>query len=176
MGMINYYRDMVPNMNMLCKSLHRLTSSKVPFTWPPSDTKVFRDIQRAFAEWVLPSFPDFEQPFAVCADVIGTQLVGLVIQGMKILACYSRRMNKRQLDYTTIELQLLSIVELLRGYCTMLLGFPVAGHTDHKNLIYTTETSLRVKRWKLLHSEYRFAMTYIQGKKKNIGADAISRM
>lgn len=37
----------------------------------------------------------------------------------------------------------------------MLLEFPVIVHTDHKNLICPTETSLRVKRWKLLLSEYR---------------------
>ncbi|KAG6611400.1 Pol Polyprotein [Phytophthora cinnamomi] len=74
-----------------------------------------------------------------------------------------------------MELELLSIVELLREYRTMLLGFPVVVHTDHKNLIYPTETSLRVKRWKLLLSEYHLTMRYIKGE-KNVGADAFSRM
>ncbi|KAG6611434.1 Pol Polyprotein [Phytophthora cinnamomi] len=35
LGMINYYRDMVPNKTTLCKPLHRFTSTKVPFTWLP---------------------------------------------------------------------------------------------------------------------------------------------
>ena len=74
-----------------------------------------------------------------------------------------------------MELELLSIVELLREYRTMLLGFSVVVHTDHKNLIYPNETSLRVKRWKLLLSEYRLTMNYIRGE-KNIGDDAFSRM
>jgi hypothetical protein len=57
----------------------------------------------------------------------------------------------------------------------MLLGFPIVVHTDHKNLIYPTETSLRVKRWKLLLAEYRLTLQYIKGV-KNVGADAFSRM
>lgn len=175
LGMINYYRDMVPNKTTLCKPLHRLTSSKVPFTWLSSDTEAFRAIQRAFAEAVLLSFPDFEKPFDVYADASGTQLGGLIMQGVKILACYSRSLNKHQLNYTTMELELLSVVELLKEYRTMLLGFPVVVHTDHKNLIFPTETSLRVKRWKLLLSEYRMTMHYIKGV-KNVGADAFSRM
>ena len=57
----------------------------------------------------------------------------------------------------------------------MLLGFPVVVHTDHKNLVYSNETSLRVEQWKLLLSEYRLTMTYIKGE-KNIETDAFSRM
>ncbi|GMF14429.1 unnamed protein product [Phytophthora fragariaefolia] len=76
LGMINYYRDMVPNKATLCKPLNRLTSSKVTFTWLPSDTKAFRAVQRAFAEAVLLSFPDFEKPFDVYADASGTQVGG----------------------------------------------------------------------------------------------------
>ena len=74
-----------------------------------------------------------------------------------------------------MELELLSIVELLREYRTMLLRFLVAVHTYHKNLIYPNGTSLRVKRWKLLLSEHRLTMAYIKGE-KNIGADAFLRM
>ena len=62
-----------------------------------------------------------------------------------------------------MELELLSIVELLREYRTMLLGFEVIVHTDQKNLIYPNETSIRVKRWKLLLSEYFLSLHFIKG-------------
>jgi cleavage and polyadenylation specificity factor subunit 1 len=175
LGMINYYRDMVPNKAALCARLNRFTSPKVPFTWLQSDTDAFHAVQKAFAEAVLLAFPDFELPFHVYADASGKQLGGIVMQQNQILACYSRTLNKHQLNYTTMELELLSIVELLREYRTMLLGFDVVVHTDHKNLIYPTETSLRVKRWKLLLAEYRLTLHYIQGA-RNVGADAFSRM
>ncbi|GMF24805.1 unnamed protein product [Phytophthora fragariaefolia] len=146
----------------------------VPFTWLTSDTSAFQATQRAFAEAVLLSFPDFEA-FDVYADASGTQLGGIIMQGVKNLACYSRSLTKHQVNYTTMELELLSIVEILREYRTMLLGFLVVVHTDHKNLIYPTENSLRVKRWNSLLSKYRLTMEDIKGK-KNIGAGAFSRM
>ena len=123
---------MIPNKTAVCKPLYRFTSAKVPFTWLPSDTKAFHDIKRAFEEAVLLAFPNFKKPFHVYADASGTQIGGLIMQGNKILACYSRSLTKHQINYTTMELELLSIVELLREYRTMLLGFPVVVHTDHK--------------------------------------------
>ncbi|KAJ0391230.1 hypothetical protein P43SY_008411 [Pythium insidiosum] len=131
LGMINYYRDMIPN-------------------------------KAAF-------------PFHVYADASGKQIGGIIMQHNQILACFSKALNKHQVNYTTMELELLSIVELLKEYRTMLLGFEIIVHTDHKNLIYPTETSLRVKRWKLLLEEYRLKVKYIKGD-TNVGADAFSRM
>ena len=173
--MINYYRDMVLNKTALCQPLNRFTSSKALFDWMSSDTKAFHAVQKAFAQAVLLAFPDFEQPFHVYADASGKQSGGIIMQKNQILACYSRSFNKHQVNYTTMELELLFIVEILREYRTMLLGFPVVVHTDHKNLIYTTETSLRVKRCKLLLAEYRLSMHYIKGT-ENVGADAFSRI
>ncbi|KAG3180011.1 hypothetical protein PC128_g15733 [Phytophthora cactorum] len=64
------------------------------------------------------------------------------MQQKSILACYSRSLNKYQIDYTTVELGPLSIVSLLREYRTLLLGFDVIVHTNHKSLVYPTDTNL----------------------------------
>ncbi|POM63541.1 Pol protein [Phytophthora palmivora] len=68
-----------------------------------------------------------------------------------------------------MKLELLSEVEILEEYRTTLLGFPDI------NLVFPTENSLRVKRWKLQLAEYRLTCTYVQGS-WNVGADALSRM
>ena len=95
---------------------------------------------------MLLRFPDFDLPFHLFADASGKQLGGIVMQENKILACYPRTLNKHQINYTTMELELLSTVLLLRLYRTMLPGFEVIVHTDHKNIIYPSEKSLRSKR------------------------------
>ncbi|POM62804.1 hypothetical protein PHPALM_27991 [Phytophthora palmivora] len=63
--------------------------------------------------------------------------------------------------------ELLSVVEIIKGYRTMLLGFPAITHTDHKNVLYI---SLRDKRCKLL-LEIILGCGF-----QNIGADAFPRL
>uniref|UniRef100_A0AAV1T6D1 Reverse transcriptase/retrotransposon-derived protein RNase H-like domain-containing protein n=1 Tax=Peronospora matthiolae TaxID=2874970 RepID=A0AAV1T6D1_9STRA len=80
LGMINYYRDMVPHKTTSCQPLNRFTSAKIPLEWIPSDTKAFHAVQKAFAQAVLLAFSDFEQPFHVYADARGKQIGGIIMQ------------------------------------------------------------------------------------------------
>ncbi|KAE9265706.1 hypothetical protein PR003_g32372, partial [Phytophthora rubi] len=47
LGMISYYRDMVPNKSTLTARLNRLTSKNCPFTWTPEDSAAFNSIKTA---------------------------------------------------------------------------------------------------------------------------------
>lgn len=105
---------MVPNKTALCQFLQRCTSTNVPFMWNPTDTKAFRDIQTPFSEAVLLSFTVFKKPFHVYADASGTQAGGINMQELKIIECYSRALNKHLRNYTTMELELISVVEIIR--------------------------------------------------------------
>lgn len=175
LGMISYYRVMIPNKSALTSRLNRLTSKNVYFVWTPDDAAAFQAIKAALARNVWLAFPDFSRRFHVFADASGKQIGGVIIQGKRILACFSRSMTDTQKKYSTMEWELLSVVEILKEFRTMLLGFPIVVHTDHKNLLYPTENSLRVKRWKLLLEEYRIQVQYIPGN-QNVGADAFSRL
>jgi predicted aspartyl protease len=175
LGMITYYREMIRNKSALTSVLTALTSTKVPFKWTSTHSTAFHRIKDALAEAVLLAYPDFTIPFHVYADASGKQLGGIIMQNDRILACFSRTLTKHQKNYTTMELELLSIVEILKEYRHMLLGQRILVHSDHKNLLYPTENNLRVKRWKLLLQEYQLEMHYIKGE-KNIGADSFSRL
>ncbi|POM74302.1 Retrovirus Polyprotein [Phytophthora palmivora] len=150
-------------------------SPKVTFVWTSVENEAFEGVKNALANAVLLSFPDFTKPFDIYIDASGKQLGGLIQQKGKLIACYSRRITTAQQNYTTLDLELLSVVEIIKEYLTMLLGFPIIVRTDHKNLIFSRETSLRIKRWKLLVSEYRLTCRYVPGK-SNVGADAFSRI
>ncbi|POM64725.1 LOW QUALITY PROTEIN: Retrovirus Polyprotein [Phytophthora palmivora] len=175
LGMVNYYRETVAGKSALLKPLTRITPPKAAFVWTSIENEAFEGVKKVLASAVLLSFSDFTKPFEIYADASGKQLGGLIQQDRKLIACYSRSLTPAQQNYTTTDLELLSVVEILKEYRTMLLGFPIIVHTDHKNLIYPTETSLQIKRWKLLLAEYRLTCQYIQ-EKVNIGADAFSRM
>lgn len=174
LGMISYYREMVPNKSALTARLNRLTSKHVPFVWTPEAVEAFRGIKTALACNVWLAFPDYNRTFFVFADASGRQIGGVIIQGKRIIDCFSRSLTETHRKYSTMEWELLLVVEILTEYRTMLLGFPVVIHTDHKNLLYPQENSLRAKRWKLLLEEYRLSVENIPGS-QNIGADAFSR-
>ncbi|POM58550.1 LOW QUALITY PROTEIN: Retrotransposable element [Phytophthora palmivora] len=163
LGMINYYREMIPSISAMLKPLTRITSPKATFMW----TSTFEGVKKALVNAVLLTFPDFTKSFDIYADASGEQLGDLIQQEVKLIACYSRSFTSAQLNCTTMELELLSVVEILKEYRTMLLGFP--------NLIFPTENALRVKRWKLLLAEYRLICKYVQDS-STVGADALSRM
>ena len=72
---------------------------------------------------------------------------------------------------------MLSIVETLREFKTILLGYEIEIHTDHKHLVYETllMSSDCVIRWRLIIEEYGSKILYITGL-NNIIADALSRL
>ena len=91
------------------------------------------------------------------------------------MAFYSRKLNPAQTRYTTIERELLSIVETLKEYQNILLGHEMEVFTDHKNLTFKQFNTERVMRWRLLIEEFGPKLTCIKGA-NNIVADALSRM
>ena len=71
--------------------------------------------------------------------------------------------------------ELLSIVETLKEFRNILLGYPIVVYTDHMNLTCKKFNTERVMRWRLLLEEYGPELRYIKGE-NNIVADALSRL
>jgi hypothetical protein len=69
----------------------------------------------------------------------------------------------------------LSIVETLREFRNILLGYKIIVHIDHRKITCAKSTSDRVMRWYLLVEEFGPEFKYIQGK-HNLIADALSRL
>ena len=90
----------------------------------------------------------------------------------------SRKLNDAQRKYTTTEKELLSIVETLKEFKTILWGQDITMYTDHQNLIRDDASGMssdRVMSWQLLLEEYGPKIVYIKGIHNTV-ADAISRL
>ena len=77
--------------------------------------------------------------------------------------------------YTTIEKELLSIVDTLKEYHNILLGHTIKVYTDHKNLTCVKFNTQRVIRWRMVIEDFGPEFIYVPGP-TNIVADAMSRL
>jgi len=174
-GMINFYRDMWQRRSDLLAPLSALTSKTSPWKWTEVEQKAFEAIKQMISKETLLTFPKFNEPFHVHADASKYQLGAVISQNNKPIGFYSRKLNSAQINYTTGERELLSIVETLKAYRNILLGQTVIVHTDHKNLVYKNSSGERIMRWRLILEEFGPTWEYIPGE-KNLVADALSRL
>ena len=175
LGMVNYYRDMWRRRSHLLAPLTALLSKKKKWEWTPECQKSFEEMKKVMSQEALLAFPDFNKPFHIYTDASDYQLGGVIMQEGKPLAFYSRKLNGAQKRYTTGEQELLSIVETLKEFRSILLGQKLVVHTDHKNIIYGNLTNDRIARWRLLLEEFGPEYVHVAGK-ENVVADALSRM
>lgn len=174
-GMVNYYRDIWPKRSHMMAPLSALTSSKTKWKWENTHQEAFEEIKKEIAKETLLAYPDFNKPFEIHTDASKLQLGACISQDNRPIAFYSRKLNPAQTRYTTTERELLSIVETLKEFKTILFGQQIKIHTDHENLTSNTLTSDRVMRWRLYIEEYSPDLHYIKGE-DNVVADALSRM
>ena len=123
----------------------------------------------------LLTYPNFNKPFDIHTDASDTQLGAVISQENKPIAFYSRTLNNAQVNYTTMEKELLSVVEALKEYRNILLGHPIRIYTDHKNLTCDNFNTQRIIRWRMVIEDFGPEFIYIPGP-TNIVADAMSRL
>lgn len=174
-GMLNHYKQMIPRRSHLLTPLVALTAKNSKFKWTETEQNAFNALKAAIAKQVVLAYPDFSKPFEIYTDASQHQLGSVIMQSDRILAFYSRKLTDAQTRYTVGERELLSIVETLKEFRTILLGHLITIYTDHKNLTFDNSSTDRVRRWRLIIEEYGPKIIYIKGV-KNVIADALSRL
>ena len=188
LGMVQYYRDLWQHRSHILTPLTDLvgecgtTKGKKrkgikKWYWTEQHQKAFIDIKAVLSREVLLAYPNFSLPFELHTDASSRQLGAVISQEGHPLAFFSRKLSKPQQNYTVTELELLSIVETLKEFRNILLGYKIIVHTDHKNLEHDSQNmeSQRALRWRLLIEEFNPTFKYIKGE-NNIVADALSRL
>ena len=145
-GAVTYYRTMFPKRTHILAPLTALTSQKYGnVAWSAECQHAFDTIKAILSSDVLLHYPDHNKPFHVYTDASNLQLGAIIVQDDRPIAFYSRKLNAAQRNYTTMEKELLSIIETLKEFRMMLFGCRALHMwTDNKNLTYTMLNSQRM--------------------------------
>ena len=179
LGLVTSYCDMWPCHSHILSPLTDLlkTLKLKTLVWTSEHQTTFTHMKALVASDTLLAYPDHNLPFDIETDASDFQLGAIIKQKGHPVAYYTHKLNPAQCNYTTIEKELLSIVETLQEFRSMLLGSTINVYTDHHNLTHWLSlfTTQRVLRWHILIEEFNPTFYYLHGS-RNVVADALSRL
>ena len=113
---------MWPSQSHTLAPLTKLTYMKRNFKWTQVEQDDFDEIKRIGARDTLLTYPDFNETFKIHTDGSASQLGAVIIQKIKPIALYSRKLSDAPKMYTVTKIKLLRIVETLKDFIIILLG------------------------------------------------------
>jgi RNase H-like domain found in reverse transcriptase len=118
------------------------------------------------AEDTFLQYADHNKRFDIYCDASDFQLGMAILQEGVPVAFYSRKLTSAQRNYTVGEKELLSVVETLKEFRTMLYGSP--NIHDHKNSTFAQFQTQHVLQWQLFLDDYHVHHHYIKGNSNSL--------
>lgn len=176
----NYYRKFIPSFSEITIPLNKLCRKNASFIWTEECQRSFENLQNKLTSSPILQYPDFskENTFVLQTDASNVALGSILCnEDLKPIAYASRPLNKAELNYPTIQKELLAIIWSVKYFRPYLYGRKFTILTDHKPLIYLfgmKDPSTRLLKFRLQLEEYDYNVVYIKGR-DNV-ADALSRV
>ncbi|KAL4311744.1 hypothetical protein GQ457_01G025110 [Hibiscus cannabinus] len=178
LGHMGFYRRIIKEFSKISKPLCTLLQQNQPFLFDQFCHDAFKKLKQSLisAPNVVP--PDWTSPFELMCDAsdyaVGAALGQRQGKIFHVINYASRTLNEAQMNYTTIEKELLAVVFAFDKFRPYLIGTKVIVHTDHsaiKYLVNKKDAKPRLIRWILLLQEFDLEVvdrkgTGNQGRKK----------
>lgn len=181
-GLLSYYRKFIPDLAKLTKPLTECLKKGRKITLDDRYVKAFETCKNILMNDPILQFPDFSKPFILTTDASNIALGAILSQGhigIDKPICYaSRTLSESEINYSTIEKELLAIVWAAKYFRPYLFGRKFKIVTDHRPLTWLMslkEPNSKLVRWRLKLEEYDYEIIYKKGK-LNSNADALSRI
>jgi len=177
-----FYRRFIKDFSVISKSLSNLLTKDNIFEWTEHCEEAFVKLKNLFTSALVIQPPDWSLPFEIMCDAndyaVGVVLGQRIDKKPYVIYYASKTLNNAQMNYTTIEKELLTVVFACKTFRSYLVGSLVVVFSDHaalKDLLSKKDSKARLVRWILLLQEFDIT---IKDKKdtENVVADHLSRL
>ncbi|XP_076057166.1 uncharacterized protein LOC143034680 [Oratosquilla oratoria] len=184
LGMAEYYQRFCPNFAEAALPLTKLTSGSVPYKWTQNCQAAFEHLKAMLTRDPVLRSPDFTKPFVLHTDASDVAIGAVLLQEntdtLHPVAYFSAKLDVHQLNYSTVEKELLAIVAAIKKFeCYLQPSIkPLKIYSDHNPLtfLHRNKTSnQRMLRWSLLLQPFNIDIHHITGS-QNVLADTLSRI
>ncbi|KAL2091618.1 hypothetical protein ACEWY4_013881 [Coilia grayii] len=184
LGMVGYYRSFCCNFSSVVSPLTDLLKGKTPFIWTSVCQEAFDRAKLLLSTAPVLAAPRLDRPFKIQVDASQVGAGAVLLQeddhNVDRPVCYfSRKFNKYQFNYSTIEKEALALIWALQHFDVYVGGgaHPVIVFSDHNPLTFLhslQNPNQRLMRWALFLQPYDLQIRHIKGV-DNVMADALSR-
>lgn len=189
LGMINYYRTLIPHAAHLLKPLNAYLkdsrkNNQRKVNWTPEAEDSFKEAKETLATIALTTYPAPDAPLALRTDAsdtcIGAALEQCVNGKWTPMGFFSRKLSDTEQRYSTYDRELLAIFAAIKYFKHQLDCREFVIATDHKPLIYAhkqkSENISPRQRRQLDHIfQHSTKIVHVKGA-ENVVADALSRI
>ncbi|KAG0439135.1 Transposon Tf2-9 polyprotein, partial [Dictyocoela muelleri] len=176
LGFLNYFKSFIKEFSKKTLFLtDMLRSKQINIHWNPEHTNMYIEILRELLIAPVLTYPDPDQEFILETDASDRAIGAVLKQKKTIVAFYSHKFSSSVEKYTSMEKEALRILKSLIFFRPYVIGSKIIIYTDNRNLLFESDLTKRVQRWKILLEEFNYELRRIEGKQNKI-ADTISRL
>lgn len=191
LGMINFFHTLIEDCAVITAPIADLSSinwaveenNSASDLWTEKHENAFLQIKQALTSGPVLQLPDDSLPYRLQMDASNRAFGGVLMQinpdGTQHAVLYvSKKFSKQQLNWSTSEKELFSLVYVIRKYGYLFYGsaHPITYVCDHKPLANWERWTLTPKlaRWMDTLNSVAWNFEYVEGPKNTL-ADALSR-
>jgi hypothetical protein len=182
LGHAGFYRKFIKDFSHIARPLTSLLAKETPFNFDEDCLIAFYTLKMELVSAPIIQPLDWNLPFKIMCDA-SDYTIGAVLGQCRdkqhyAISCASKTLTGPQLNYATMEMELLAVVFAIYKFRSYLVGAKVIAYTDHATLKYLlTKKDAKPQpiRWILLLQEFDLEIREKKGA-ENCVADHLSRM
>jgi hypothetical protein len=122
MGLAGYYKRFIVGFSKIVHPITSLQKKGTKFEWTLKCEKNFNLLKELLTSAPVLKIVDPNESFVVCTNTCKEGLGGVLVQNGHVIGYESRKLKEHERNYTTLDLELASIVHNLRMWRHYLMG------------------------------------------------------